>query len=333
MTVSHPRLTAVRPMWAIEGARVNVEGTGFAVDGDGLPEVRIGGVAARVVFASPGVLGVLVPSGLQPGLATVDVDGAPLDRLFVGVAAPVASGIHQVDNPVFDREGNLYVTDSGSRGTRVPVSIFRVRPDGTREPFVTGIVNATGMVFGADGDLYVTSRFEGSVYRVGPDGHAEVFASDLGIACGLVFGPDGSLFVGDRNGTLFRVDPGGQATAFANVPPSVVAFHLTMGPDLCLYVTAPTLAPVDSVYRIDPEGGVRTFYTGFGRPQGLTFDAQGALYVVEALAGSSGVYRFQGDRVTEQVCAAAGLVGMAVDPVHGIAFASNDALYRLPVRV
>ena len=331
--LSRPRLTAVRPMWAIEGARVNVVGSGFVVDGDGLPEVRIGGVPARVVFASSGILGVLVPSGLQPGPVPVEVDGAMLDRLFVGVAAPVASGIHQVDNPVFDREGNLYVTDSGARGTRVPVSIFRVRPDGTRDPFVSGIVNATAMAFGADGDLYVTSRFEGSVYRVKPDGRSEVYAADLGIACGLVFGPDGSLFVGDRSGTVFRVGTDGKAAAFASLPPSVAAFHLAMGPDGYLYVTAPTLSPVDSVYRIDPEGGVSTFYTGFGRPQGLTFDAQGALYVVEALAGSSGVYRFHGDRVTEQVCAAAGLVGMAIDPVHGIALSSNDTLYRLPVRV
>jgi len=333
MPVSHAHLTAVRPMWAIEGARVNLAGSGFAVDGNGLPEVRIGGVPARVVFASSGILGVLVPPGLEPGRVPVEVARAPSDRLFLEVATPVASGIHQVDNPVFDPDGNLYVTDSGARGTRVPVSIFRVRPDGTRDPFVTGIVNATAMTFGAGGDLYVTSRFEGSVYRVKPDGRAEVFATHLGVACGLVFGPDGSLFVGDRSGTVFRVDPGGRATAFASLPPSVAAFHLAMGSDDCLYVTAPTLSPVDSVYRIDPEGRVSTFYSGFGRPQGLTFDAQGVLYVVEALAGSSGVYRFKGDGAAEHVCAAAVLVGMAVDPVHGIAFSSNDTLYRLPVRV
>ena len=33
----------------------------------------------------------------------------------------------------------------------------------------------------------------------------------------------------------------GKASAFATVPPSVAAFHLAIGPDGAVYVTAPTL--------------------------------------------------------------------------------------------
>ena len=120
-------------------------------------------------------------------------------------AAPWATGLHQVDNPVFDREGNLFVTYSGSRGQEAPVSIFRVTRAGTREPFVSGIVNPTSMAIGPDGRLYVSSRFEGAVYRVNADGTHERIASDLGVACGLAFDADGSLYVGDRSGTIFRV--------------------------------------------------------------------------------------------------------------------------------
>ena len=202
-----------------------------------------------------------------------------------------ATGVHQVDNPAFDREGNLYVTYSGTRGQQVPVSIFRVRPDGTREPFCTGIVNPTSMALGPDGDLYVSSRFDGTVYRVKADGALEPFATDLGVACGLAFDRDGKLFVGDRSGTIFRVDRTGQATTLASVPASVAAFHLAFGPDGALYVTAPTLSPYDSVFRIDPEGAVTIRYTGFGRPQGIGFGPDGDLYVIEALAGASGLYR------------------------------------------
>ena len=156
---------------------------------------------------------------------------------FVDVAAPFATGLHQVDNPVFDRDGNLYVTYSGTRGQQVPVSIFRVRPNGTRETFSSGIVNPTSMAFDPEGRLYVSSRFEGTVYRVAADGAAEPFATDLGVACGLAFAPDGTLFVGDRSGTIFRVDRDGHAVMFASLPASVAAFHLAIGPDLALYVT------------------------------------------------------------------------------------------------
>ena len=157
------------------------------------------------------------------------------------IGAAVATGLHQVDNPVFDREGNLYVTYSGARGQEVPVSIFRVTPSGIREPFVTGIVNPTSMTFGPGGLLYVSSRFDGCVYRVSPEGESHVFASELGIACGLAFDREGVLFVGDRSGTIFRVAPNGQALPFATLPASVAAFHLAMSPADVLYATAPTL--------------------------------------------------------------------------------------------
>ena len=86
----------------------------------------------------------------------------------------MATGLHQVDNPVVDAEGSIYVTYSGTRGERSPVSVFRVRRDGFREPFVTGITNATSLAFAPDGRLHVSSRFEGTVYRVAEDGSFEV---------------------------------------------------------------------------------------------------------------------------------------------------------------
>jgi sugar lactone lactonase YvrE len=92
-----------------------------------------------------------------------------------------------------------------------------------------------------DDRLYVSSRFEGTVYRLAADGSVESFATDLGVACGLAFAPDGTLYVGDRSGTIFRVDRAGRAETFAALPPSVAAFHLALGPDGALYVTGPTL--------------------------------------------------------------------------------------------
>src|SRR5206468_3550230 len=154
----------------------------------------------------------------------------------------------------------------------VPVSIFRVRPNGTRETFSSGIVNPTSMAIDPEGRLYVSSRFEGTVYRIAADGSAEPFATDLGVACGLTFAPDGTLFVGDRSGTIFRVDRSGHADALASLPASVAAFHLAIGPGGALYVTGPTLASYDSLYRVDRDGTVTTRHARFGRPQGLAFD-------------------------------------------------------------
>jgi len=323
------RIASIHPLRAIEGGRIDADGA-FPLEQEILPEVHVGDLPARVVFASSTRLGVVVPSGLDGGRASVRIP--PFDdgqRGFVDIAAPFATGLHQVDNPVFDRDGNLYVTYSGTRGQQVPVSIFRVRPNGTRETFSSGIVNPTSMAIDPSGRLYVSSRFEGTVYRVLPDGMTEPFAHDLGVACGLAFAPDGMLFVGDRSGTIFRVDPAGHATTFATLPASVAAFHLAIGPDRALYVTGPTLSSYDPLYRIEPDATVTTAYARFGRPQGLAFDPNGALFVVDALAGSSGLYRVPPHGDPELVLAGPGLVGVAFDRGGTLVVSSNETAYRL----
>jgi sugar lactone lactonase YvrE len=337
-----PRVTAVRPHQAIEGGRITIDGSGFPVDEPVLPEVRVGERASRIVYASPSRLEIVVPAGLDSGRAHVRVSsptaGASSDPrqltledeiAFVEVAAPFATGLHQVDNPVFDADGNLYLTFSGTRGQQVPVSVFRVRPNGTREPFSSAIVNPTSMAIDPDGLLYVSSRFEGTVYRLREDGSAEPFARELGVACGLAFDEDGTLFVGDRSGTIFRVNRKGHADVIATLPPSIAAFHVAMGPDHALYVTGPTLSSHDPLYRVSLDGDVTERATGFGRPQGVAFDPSGALYVVDALTAANGLYRVPDEGRPVLELAGTGLVGVAFDGAGGLAVCSNDTAYRL----
>ena len=327
---SPSRITSIAPRRAIEGGRVTLYGESFDIDHTPAPSVLIGGVPARVVFAGPDRLVVEVPSGLSDGGPTrVQVDGMSADNQAIQIAFPLATGLHQVDSPVFDRAGNLYVTYSGTRGQQVPVSIFRVRPNGTRETFSSGIVNPTSMAVGPDDHLYVSSRFEGTVYRLSDEGAAEAYATDLGVACGLAFAPDGTLFVGDRTGTVFKVDQAGHALAFAMLPSSVAAFHLALARDGSLFVTGPTLSTYDTVYHITPEGKTLELSQAFGRPQGLAIGPDGSLFVVEALAGASGVYRLPAAGMPELVLSGPGLVGVAFDKHGGMVVCSNDTAYRL----
>ena len=321
-----PTITAIHPLRAVEGGRITLHGSDFPVDT--LTSMLVGDAPARVTFASPSRVVIAIPPDIEGNRIPMKVPGAPCETTFVAIGTKWATGLHQVDNPAFDSEGHLYVTYSGSRGQEAPVSIFKVTHRETREPFAYGIVNATSMVFGPDGRLYVSSRFEGAVYRVHADGSHEQAASDLGVACGIAFDADGAMYVGDRSGTIFRLR-GSQATAFAAIPPSVAAFHLAMSPSQELFVTAPTLNAYDHVYRITRDGDVRTLPAPLGRPQGLAFGPDGHLYVVDALSGNSGVYRFPAlDREPELVVAGIGLVGIAFGPSGEMVVTSNETAYR-----
>ena len=325
-----PRVTSVTPSAATAGGRILVDGEGFDLAGPALPDVRLGDVPARVSAARSSRLTVTIPPGLPGGLMPLTIDGAD-GKVRLQVGRVVAEDLHQVDSPAFDAQGRLHVTYSGARGQQVPVSVFRIDRDGGRESLVTGLVNPTAMAFGPDGRFYVSSRFEGVVYKVDDSGHYEAAVTDVGIACGLAFAPDGALLVGDRSGTIFRVLPGGKAVMIASLPASVAAFHLAMGPDGNLYVTAPTLTARDHVYRVSLDGKVEVAWSGFGRPQGLAFGPDGALYIVEALSGASGLFRVELESAAppQLVLSGAGLVGVAFDPIGGLVVASNDTAWRL----
>jgi hypothetical protein len=324
--VGEPTVSAVAPLRAVEGGRITLRGADLPVDH--LSAVTLGGAPARVAFASGSRLTLIVPGDLEGGPAPIRLGPSPRETVFLSIGAAWATGLHQVDNPVFDRAGNLFVTYSGSRGQEAPVSIFRVTRSGTRETFASGIVNATSMTIGPDNRLYVSSRFEGAVYRISDDGSHEQVASDLGVACGLAFDADGAMYVGDRSGTIFRVHDS-QAKAFATLPGSVAAFHLAMSPWGELFVSAPTLGSYDHVYRIDRDGKVRTLPSPLGRPQGLAFATDGTLHIVEALAGSSGLYRFADlDGPPELVVSGGALIGVAFGPNGETVVASNETAYR-----
>ena len=321
-----PTITSVIPPRVVEGGRVALTGSDLSTEI--VPSVVVGNEPARTLFASSSKIVIDLPEDIEGGPTPVRIASVPGETIYLSVGAVWATGLHQVDNPVFDPAGNLFVTYSGSRGQESPVSVFRVTPEGSREPFVSGIVNATSLAIGPDGYLYVSSRFEGAVYRVKADGSHEQVAADLGVACGLTFDDDGSMYVGDRSGTIFRVREG-KATAFATLPASVAAFHLAMSGDGELFVSGPTLGTYDHIHRISRDGEVRTVPTPFGRPQGLAFSPDGALHVIDALAGASGLYRFASlDSEPELIVSGGSLIGVAFGPNGELVVASNESVYR-----
>jgi len=298
----------------LPGGEVRISGHGLRPQGLRRPEVRFGDVDGSVVIGSEQFIVARVPEGASSGNVVVATNGHSSNPREVRVAVPIAENLHPVANPAVDAEGNIYATFSGSRGQKSPVAIFRIDTSHDVKPFVSEMMNPTGLAFGHDGTLYVSSRYDGAVYRVSQNGAVTSYAEGLGVATGIAFDDEGSLYVGDRSGTIFKIGSDRQIFVFAMIEPSVSAFHLAFGGNGNLYITGPTTSSFDAVYQVDPHGHVEVFYRGLGRPQGLAFDVSGNLYVAASLHGRRGIVKLTPTGQASLAVSGQNLVGMAFGP-------------------
>lgn len=306
----------------------------------GTPAVSIGGARAPLQVASSHLLVVRVPEGSVSGPVVARLGGNGQERTamapWLEVAVQIADNLHPVCNPAMDAHGNIFVTLSGSRGQKTPVSIFRLDANYTLKAWSSAILNPSGLAFDHEGALYVSSRQEGTVYRMSAQGAAALVAEGLGVATGIAFDAAGNLYVGDRSGTIFKVDQARSTFVFATLEPSVAAYHLAFGPDHCLYVAGPSTSSHDSIWRIRPDGTVEPFFRGLGRPQGLAFDPHGNLYIAASYRSRRGVIRITPEGSAECVVSGNNLVGLALAPgagqaptPSGMILATHTALHYL----
>src|SRR5271165_3666662 len=284
-----PRIDSIVPAASLPLGEVELIGAHLGPFSFGPPAVLVDGHPAQVLMSRPTRMAVRVPEQASTGLIEVRNPAGASNAAPLRVARQLSEGLHPVTNPAVSRSGMIYATISGPRGKQTPVSVVRVSPDGRGTPFVTGILNATGLAFNPEGDLFVTSRAEGNVYRIDPAGESTVYAEGMGVATGAAFDAQGNLFVGDRSGTIFKIDPQRRIFVYATLEPSVAAYHLAVNDEGTLFVTAPALNSNDAVWAIDTHGQSSVWYRGLGRPQGLALSKEGDIYVTGCLHGRRGL--------------------------------------------
>jgi sugar lactone lactonase YvrE len=328
-----PRIESIEPNAALPGGEVEVVGSNLGAVSFHRPVAMLGEMAAPVLMSRNHRMILRVPQEASSGSLRILQNGAQSNGVNFVVANELATGIHAVANPVVDSAGNVYVTLSGARGQETPISVFRIEHNGEMRPFLSGIMNATGMAVDEEGNLYVSSRHEGTVYRVTPSGAAKVYAEGMGVATGIAFDGEGNLYVGDRSGTIFKIAPDRQIFVFATLEPSVAAYHLAFGIDGTLYVTGPTTSSYESVYAIDRNGDTTVFYRGLGRPQGVAVDISGAVYVAASLGGRRGVVRIAQSGEASLAVAGSGIVGFAFVPGGNALVATATTIYDVALGI
>jgi len=332
-TFPEPRINDMHPAAALPLGDVELTGNHLGPNSFGPPAVMVDGVSAHVVMSRPGRLIFRVPQQGASGMVEVRTPHGASNTAPLSVARELTAGLHPVTSPAVSPSGMIYATISGQRGKATPVSVVRVSPDGRGTPFVTGILNATGLTFNHDGDLFVTSRAEGAVYRVDAAGEFTTYVEGMGVATGAAFDRQGNLFVGDRSGTIFKINTERKIFVHATLEPSVSAYHLAVNRAGMLFVTGPTLSSNDAVWVIEPNGDTRAWHRGLGRPQGLAIARDGSVYVAACLHGRRGIVRITPQGVADLVLSGNNLVGIAFSPLGTAILATNEGVYDVNLGV
>jgi sugar lactone lactonase YvrE len=328
-----PRIDSVQPDASLPLGEVELLGAHLGPDAYGPPAVLIDGEPAQVLMSRPSRLALRIPQSASAGLAEVRNPTGSSNQFPFRLARLLSEGLHPVTNPAVSRSGMIYATISGQRGKETPVSVVRVSTDGRGTPFVSGILNATGLAFSPDGDLFVTSRAEGNVYRIDAAGESTVYSEGMGVATGCAFDAQGNLYVGDRSGTIFKIDTQRRIFVYATLEPSVAAYHLALDKTGILFVTAPSLSSNDCIWAIDTNGTARVWYRGLGRPQGLALAANGDLYVAACLHGQRGLVRITPAGDASLAVAGQNLIGLAFSPLGTTILATSEAVYDVDLGV
>jgi hypothetical protein len=119
-------------------------------------------------MAAENMLIARVPDGAEGGAVRVKMGSVESAPFPMALGVQIADNLHPVASPAVDAEGNVYVTFSGQRGQKVPVSLYKITSKHTVKPFITELMNPTGLAISRR--LPFVSPQQRRNHRISPDG-------------------------------------------------------------------------------------------------------------------------------------------------------------------
>lgn len=215
--LDHPECVAVHPDGSVWAGGEAGQVYRISADGSQCTEVaNTGGFILGIAF-SPDLSWMALCDLKKKCVWRLDLNSRELGVFASGIAG---DAFMNPNYPVFDRQGNLYVSDSG-QFRKINGRIFKFRPDGAGEIWHAGPFNfANGMALSADQQtLYVVCTFMHGVQKIAIDesgsaGEAStIFTLKETCPDGIALDTDGNLYVSCyAPNTILKVDSHGNVS-------------------------------------------------------------------------------------------------------------------------
>ena len=305
-----PKIESVKPGAALPGGEIALVGSGFGARNHTRPQVQFGTSDAVVMLAAENRLIARVPEGATGGAVRVRMGSVESAPFPIALGVQIADNLHPVGNPAVDAEGNIYVTFSGQRGQKVPVSLYKVTTNHVVKPFITELMNPTGLAIDRDGYLFVSCRHEGTIHRVSPDGRSMQWIEGMGIATGHRVRQGRQPVRGrpQRHDFQDRSRPRNFRVRHARAFGRRLSSGVQPGGRVCSSPGPPLRASTASTGSLPPARSAY-FFADLVARRGWRSIALGNLYVAASLGGKRGIVRLTPEAQPEVVLGGSNIVG------------------------
>lgn len=241
----------------------------------------------------------------------------------------IVNGLHITDNPILDKENNIYSTTIYSKGKKIQKSLIKIDKKGKIKNIIDNLQEITSLAITNDEKLLILSNEEGNLYISNLEGKYKILTINLGKASGIVVDSNNNFYIGNIEGEVYKIQKDGTKNLFVKIPPSYLAYYLSIDTQDNLYLSNPNMIYDSKLYKISPSGNVELLYTTKSLLRGITLDKNNNIYFIESKRGIGTVYKLSKKQKNPmKILIGDNLIGLASNK-NNLYIASKSAIYKL----
>ncbi|MCZ2472229.1 T9SS type B sorting domain-containing protein [Aquirufa ecclesiirivi] len=208
-----------------------------------------------------------------------------------------------------DNLGNVYIIMPQANG------IVKMEYSTNTLSIFASITSPQGSAVDSNNNLYVTTTGN-VIYKITPSGVVSTFCNDSQInnAFGLCFDPDGNMYVANRGAAnILKINPSGTSVSVyaTSVNTNITDLIRDSNGNLFYGIFASTI-----IRKVATDRTISSYANSISAPQGMTFDAQGAIYVAANASTSKSIYKLTPPS-PNSICSS-GTMNLAISATSGL---------------